>query len=102
MTAYALWPIDKVEVVAGQDTLGTWSKSGGTIRRACTVCGSLVLAELPGRDLVDVFPIRLEGRTFRPAAHVHYAERIIDMADGLPKFADLPARSGGSGTMVED
>ena len=102
VTSYALWPADKVRVTAGEDRLRAFSKTGGTIRRSCADCGSLVLVELPGAGLVDVFPPRLSGRAFAPAAHVNYAARIVDMPDGLPKFADLPEAGGGSGRMIED
>ncbi len=29
--------------------------------------------------------------------HVNYAETVLPMKDGLPKFKDFPAEMGGSG-----
>ena len=102
ITAYGLWPAPAVKVTAGGDKLGTFSKTGTTNRRGCTVCGGVMMAEIPEAGLIDVFPTLLKSREFRPQAHVHYAARVLDIADGLPKFADLPEEAGGTGQMVPD
>ena len=102
MTAYALWPDPMVEVSKGADKLKTFSRNGSTQRVHCGDCGALIMAELPEAGLKDVFPLRLEGREFAPQGHVHYASRVIDMKDGLPKFADLPAGAGGTGQMIDE
>jgi hypothetical protein len=41
--------------------------------------------------LVDVFA------EFKPSVHVNYAETVLSMRDGLPRFKDFPAEFGGSG-----
>ena len=102
VTAYGLWPATAVSIVAGEDKLGCYSKTGTTNRRACMSCGGTVMAALPEAGLIDVFPTLLEGRAFSPRAHVHYASRVMDMPDGLPKFADLPEEGGGTGKMISD
>ena len=33
--------------------------------------------------------------------HVHYQERVLDIADDLPKFANLPEMFGGTGEMMQ-
>ena len=50
--------------------------------------------------VTDVFPMIIKDFDFQPASHVNYAERVIDMRDGLPKFRDMPEIAGGSGKMV--
>ena len=39
---------------------------------------------------------------FTPGVHVNYAETVLPMKDGLPKFDDLPSQSGGSGKMIAE
>ena len=102
VTSYGLWPTPAVKITAGEDKLGTFSKTGTTNRRGCTICGGVMMAELPGAGLIDVFPTLLKGREFSPQAHVNYASRVMDMPDGLPKFADLPEEAGGTGQMISD
>jgi len=34
---------------------------------------------------------------FNPSLHINYAETVLPMRDGLPKFKDVPAAFGGSG-----
>ncbi len=102
VTAYALWPAPMVEVTQGADRLQSFNKAGTTDRVSCAECGALILADLPDAGLKDVFPLRLQGREFAPQAHVHYASRIVDMKDGLPKFADLPEGAGGTGQMIDE
>ena len=34
---------------------------------------------------------------FKPGLHVHYGEKVLSIADGLTKYADMPADFGGSG-----
>jgi len=103
VSAYAMWPADKVRFADGADHVARYDKGvTGTVRLHCRQCGALLGADLPQIGMVDVFPLRLDGRAFRPAAHVNYASRVIDMKDGLPKFADFPAEAGGSGEMIEE
>ena len=53
-------------------------------------------------DLIDVYAATLPGLAFRPALHINYAETVLRMRDGMPKFKDLPAAFGGSGEEVAD
>ena len=39
---------------------------------------------------------------FRPQLHVNYGERVLRVADGLPKQNDLPKDMGGSGTLLPE
>jgi len=40
--------------------------------------------------------------TFKPVIHLHYAETVLPMKDGLPKFRDFPIEAGGSGELVPE
>ena len=33
---------------------------------------------------------------------MHYAQSILPIKDGLPKFKDFPAELGGSGEMMDE
>jgi hypothetical protein len=39
---------------------------------------------------------------FSPGVHVNYAETVLPMKDGLPKFKDFPAAFGGSGEQIAE
>jgi hypothetical protein len=52
--------------------------------------------------LVDVFAATLPTLKFGPGVHVNYAETVLPMKDGLPKFRDFPAEFGGSGEQIAE
>jgi hypothetical protein len=54
----------------------------------------------PPPGLIDVFASTIPSLSFRPALHVNYAETVLAMRDGLPKFKDFPAEIGGSGEQM--
>ena len=56
----------------------------------------------PSWGVVDVFAATLPTLTFSPGVHVNYAETVLPMRDGLPKFKDLPAEFGGSGEQIAE
>jgi hypothetical protein len=60
------------------------------------------LANHPGLGLVDVFAATLPTLEFSPGVHVNYAETVLPMRDGLPKFKDFPAPFGGSGELIPE
>jgi hypothetical protein len=39
---------------------------------------------------------------FKPGVHVNYAETVLPMKDGLPRFKDFPKEFGGSGEMASE
>lgn len=44
----------------------------------------------------------LPGLSFKPVFHVHYAESVLPLKDGLPKFRDMPTEVGGSGVTMPE
>jgi len=56
----------------------------------------------PELGLVDVFAATLPTLRFSPGLHINYAETVLPMRDGLPKFKDFPAEIGGSGEQVAE
>ena len=60
------------------------------------------MTDHPTLGLVDVFAATLPTLPFAPGVHVNYAETVLPMRDGLPKFRDFPAAFGGSDEHVPE
>ncbi len=99
--AASLWTTANVNVTKGEDLLGVYSRTENSIRHFCTKCGSPVLVRHPGLGLTDVPAGNVQGLEFAPTLHVNYAERVLSMKDGLPKFAGMPDQQG-NGELVEE
>jgi hypothetical protein len=100
--AYALWPSSMVRIAKGEASLGQAARNENLTHHFCKACGGSVMAVSSAAGFTDVFPMIIKDFEFQPASHVNYAERVIDMRDGLPKFRDMPATAGGSGEMVDE
>lgn len=102
VNAFTLWKPADVRVVQGAGFIGMFQKTPMSQRQYCTRCGGHLMTNHPPLDLIDVYAATLPGLAFRPALHINYAETVLRMRDGLPKFKDLPAAFGGSGEEVAD
>ena len=51
---------------------------------------------------MDVFSATLPTLKYTPGVHVNYAETVLPMKDGLPKFKDFPAEFSGSGEQIAE
>ena len=60
------------------------------------------MIEAPEWGLVDVCAAILPTLKFEPVAHVNYAEAVLPMKDGLPKYRDFPEEYGGSGEVMPE
>ncbi len=106
INAWAAWAGDAVTITQGEDELvrfDTRDQGGSNVRCSCGRCGSGVMNQRHDGVTV-VYPSALHGSGFEhdPMVHIHYQERVLDVNDGLPKFADSPAEYGGSGKMIEE
>lgn len=97
VNAFTLWKPEAVRITAGEDKLGSYSKTPASIRKWCTECGGHVLTEHPGMGVTDVYAAVIPEFPYQPGVHVHYQETRLAMQDDLPKMKDLPAEMGGSG-----
>jgi hypothetical protein len=102
VNAFSLWDPAAVKVVAGEDALTTYEKNPASQRKYCSKCGGHLMTNHPGLKLVDVFAATIPTLAFAPGVHVNYAETVLPMRDGLPKFKDFPADFGGSGEMLAE
>lgn len=44
--------------------------------------------------LADIRPAIIRGLRFTPAIHIFYAESVLPIDDGLPKFSAMPDEEG--------
>lgn len=102
VNAFTLWKPERVKVTKGAEHIGTFNKTENSARQYCTQCGGHLMTDHPGLGLIDVYAATVPSVTFEPGVHVNYAETVLPMKDGLPKFRDFPSDFGGSGeTMAE-
>lgn len=102
VNAFTLWPPDSVAVVQGADRIGSFNLTPNSNRKWCKDCGGHVFTEHAGMGLTDVYAALLPREAFVPTLHANYAESVLPIRDGLPKFKDFPKEAGGSGeTMPE-
>ncbi len=99
ITAWCSWPTDVVRIEG--ETITT-KHDPVSQRVSCAVCGGGLANHKPEWNVSVVYVALLEGFEFRPTHHVHYGERVLDVADGLPKYVDLPGKLGGSEEMVPE
>jgi len=101
VNAFTLWRPEAVHVKAGAKHIGMFQKTAASQRQYCTKCGGHLMTNHPPLELIDVFASTVPSLSFRPALHVNYAETVLPMRDGLPKFKDFPAEIGGSGILSQ-
>lgn len=102
MNALTLWPPEAVEVTKGAEAVATYHKTEMSHRQFCRLCGGHLMVNHPPLKLVDVFAATIPDLEFVPQVHVNYAETVLPMHDGLPKFKDFPAELGGSGEVIPE
>jgi hypothetical protein len=102
VNAFSLWPPDAVRITAGAEHVATFQKTPLSQRQYCTRCGGHLMTNHPPLGMVDVYAATIPTLNFEPAVHVNYAETVLRIPDGLPKFADFPEEFGGSGKTVAE
>lgn len=102
VNAFTLWKPDAVTITKGAEHVAMFAKTENTERQYCTKCGGHLMSNHPAMGLVDVYAATLPSLTFEPGVHVHYAETVMPIKDGLPKQKDVPAEMGGSGELLPE
>lgn len=102
VNAFTLWKPEAVKVTAGADKLGMFQKTPASQRQFCKTCGGHMMTNHPPFGLIDVYAATIPTLKFSPGVHVNYAETVLPMRDGLPKFKDFPKEFGGSGESVPE
>jgi hypothetical protein len=102
VNAFTLWDPTSIKVTKGSEHLATFAKTPKSERKFCSKCGGHVMAYHPPFGLMDVYAATLPTLKFTPGLHVNYAETVLPMKDGLPKFKDFPKDFGGSGETLPE
>lgn len=102
VNAFTLWKPENVTITNGADHIATFNKTPGSSRKYCSQCGGHLMTDHPGLGVVDVFSATLPTLAFTPGLHINYAETVLPMQDGLPKFRDFPGAFGGSDEQVSE
>lgn len=102
VNAFTLWKPDAVKVTAGKEHVAAFQKNPSSNRMYCKKCGGHLMTDHPPLGVVDVYAATLPTLEFKPALHVNYAETVLPMRDGLPKFRDFPKDFGGSGELLQE
>ena len=102
VNAFTLWKPDAVRVTRGADKVGAFSRAPTSVRKWCTKCGGHIYTEHPLWGVVDVYAAMIPALKFEPAIHVNYAETVLRLRDGKPKFKDMPKEMGGSGDTLPE
>ena len=93
VSAYILWKSEN----------GRFKTTEVSERQFCTRCGGhIIMTYHPTFGLTDVRPAVIPSVAFKPALHLHYADTVLPMKDGLPKLKDFPTEAGGSGEVLPD
>ena len=71
-------------------------------RVSCARCGGAVANVKPAWNVTVIYATVVPDLPFQPVLHLHYGERVMDIADGLPKFVDGPEQIGGTGELTEE
>jgi hypothetical protein len=100
VNAFTLWKPEAVRVTAGADQVAMFQKTETSQRQYCRTCGGHIMTNHPTLGMVDVYAATLPMLNFDPGLHVNYAETVLPIRDGLPKFKDFPADFGGSGELI--
>lgn len=102
VNAFSLWKPEAVRVTAGAEHVATFQKTSFSQRQYCAKCGGHLMTNHPTLGLVDVYAATIPTLAFTPGVHINYAETVLPIRDGLPKFEDVPAEFGGSGETVAE
>jgi hypothetical protein len=102
INAWSIWKSDDVTISGDPVITSTQNEASGRV--SCAKCGGCVANHKPRVNMTVVYAMTLadSGLVFAPASHIFYSERVMDFADSLPKFADMPERMGGSGKRLEE
>jgi hypothetical protein len=102
VNAFSLWNPENLRITRGAQSIAGFAKNPTSNRKWCTKCGGHLFTDHPHWKLVDIYAALLPQLNFEPGVHVHYQETVLPIRDGKPKFKDIPAEMGGSGTLLPE
>lgn len=94
----AIYPSDAVTVIQGE--LKTWTLKS-LPRQRCAICGTHMIADVPGLSECGVKANLLPTGMFKPEYHLQCQHAVLPVKDNLPHFKAFPANYGGSDETVD-
>ena len=95
--AVAVYPADAVSHTKGE--LVSWTLKTMP-RKRCAVCGTQVLAEVPGGKQIGIKANLLPTGVCKPIFHENCRFAVVPVADELPHYKGYPAEFGGTDETV--
>ena len=95
--AVAVYPADAVSLTKGE--LVAWTLKTMP-RKPCAVCGTHVLAEVPGGKQIGIKANLLPTGVFKPTFHEHCRYAVVPVADQLQHYKGYPVEFGGTDETV--
>merc|ERR1711916_153182 len=91
---------ENFKVLSGGDNVIQFSSSAEIKRVRCKDCGVNVYNEttkgfhgIPVPCIDDAYKNNKVLQSLAPTVHIYYADRVMDLKDGLPKFNAAPTQS---------
>ena len=89
-------------MIKGAETIAKYQKTELSHRQSCRICNGHLMTLHPPLKRMDVFAATIPDFVFLPQVHVNYAETVLPVRDGLPKWRNFPSEFGGSGETVPE
>ena len=102
LVAFVLFKAENVRITKGAELIGRFKKTEMTERQFCTKCGGHIMTGHPTMGFTDVYAAAIPTVAFKPSVHLHYAQTVLPIKDGLPKLRDFPAHAGGTGEAMPE
>src|SRR5262245_44218841 len=100
LVAAAIFPATAVAYSGEVVQITVTKRPDATPRLACVRCGTKVI-NLPHPSARTLLPALCDDRSwFTPQMHMQWQDRVLDVADALPKYLDFPTQFGGTGKMA--
>lgn len=93
---------ENAQITRGAELVRHFAKAETCDRQYCAKCGGYLITDHPVWGIVNVFAATLPTLAFAPGVHLNYAETVLPMTDGLPKFRDFTAELGGFGERMAE
>jgi hypothetical protein len=102
VNAFSLWKPEAVRIKNGAEHFAMFQKSKLSARQYCAKCGGHLMTNRPPLGLIEVFAATVPDLAFTPSSHINYAEAVLPMRDGLPKFRNFPGTLRGTGELMQE
>jgi len=100
LVAAALFPASSVSYRGEVKRVRVTQREDAPHRLTCPSCGTKVLNEPFPTVRCVLVPLCATRDWFKPTMHVEWRDRLVEVADGLPRYRDYPKELGGTGELA--